>query len=152
MQPGTKPLPKEVVTENSMRGFVWEQTQVRPTKISLMNDIDSIVEFDPDVDVFEIAKKLHRVKTWGEYQIEMGHTCPQTGQVGKLIGGQKQEGEDPLQVQRQQQLLEEEWLCRDEIQGLIHSFESKLRQFETNALQIVETPMLSLLVVISQRK
>ena len=68
MQPGTKPLPKEVVTENSMREFVWEQTQVRPTKISLMNDIDSIVEFDPDVDVFEIAKKLHRVKTWGEYQ------------------------------------------------------------------------------------
>ena len=33
--------------------------------------------------------------------------------------------------------MEEEWRCRDEIQGLIHSFESKLRQFETNALQIV---------------
>ena len=69
-----------------------------------------------------------------------------------MIGGQKQEGEDPLQVQRQQQLLEEEWLCRDEIQGLIHSFESKLRQFETNPLQIVETPMLSLLVGISTTK
>ena len=100
-QPGTKPLLKEVVTENSMREFVWEQTQVRPTKISLMNDIDSIVEFNPDEDVFEIAKKLHRVKTWGEYQIEMGTYMSPTGQVGKLIGGQKQEGEDPLQVQRQ---------------------------------------------------
>ena len=90
-QPGLKPLPKEVVTEKSMREFIWEQTQVKPIKVSLMNDVDSIIEFTTDQDIFEIAKKLHKVNIWGEYRIEIGTLMSPTNQIGNLIGNKQQE-------------------------------------------------------------
>ena len=58
-QSGQRPLPIGVVTERSVMALVKRVTNVTPTAVTLMNDIDIVVEFGRGARLFEISSALH---------------------------------------------------------------------------------------------
>ena len=71
-QSGQCPLPIGVVTERSVMALVKRVTNVTPTAVTLMNDIDNVVEFGRGAHLFEISSVLHAVTVWDKYQVSVG--------------------------------------------------------------------------------
>ena len=57
-QPGNHPLPVGVVTERSLMALVKRVTNYTPIAITIMNDVDSVVEFGKGARMFEVAQQL----------------------------------------------------------------------------------------------
>ena len=66
-QPGNRPLPVGVIMERSLKSLVKQVTNEEPLAITIMNDVDSVLEFGRGVRMFEVAQLLHNVATWDKY-------------------------------------------------------------------------------------
>ena len=58
-QIGQQAMPPGVITKESLSALIKKVADVVPLDITVMNDVDSIIEFASEVDVFEVAKRLH---------------------------------------------------------------------------------------------
>ena len=57
-QPGNHPLPVGVVTERSLMALVKQVNKYTPIATTIMNDVDSVVEFGKGARMFEVAQQL----------------------------------------------------------------------------------------------
>ena len=71
-QSGQRPLPNGVITERSVMALVKWVSNVTPIGVTLMNDMDIVVEFGREARLFEISSMLHAVTEWDKYQVNVG--------------------------------------------------------------------------------
>ena len=75
-QPGTAqssphPLPIGVMTDRSLIDLVLKATGVTPMGVTIMNDVDAVIEFERGAKVIEIAQALHGIDSWTGYKVEV---------------------------------------------------------------------------------
>ena len=71
-QPGNHLLPVGVITERSLMALVKRVTNFTPLVVTIMNDIDSVIEFGKGARMFEVAQRLQALNEWDHYQVEVG--------------------------------------------------------------------------------
>ena len=71
-QPSNRPLPVGVITESSLMALIKRVTNYTPIAITIMNDVDSVVEFRKGARMFEVAQQLQALNVWDHYQVEVG--------------------------------------------------------------------------------
>ena len=71
-QPSNHPLPVGVITERSLMALIKRVTNFTPIVVTIMNGIDSVIEFGKGARMFEVAQKLQALNEWDHYQIEVG--------------------------------------------------------------------------------
>ena len=119
-QPGNRPLLVGVITERSLKSLVKQVTNKEPLAITIMNDVDSVLEFGRGIWMFEVAQLLHNMATWDKYNIEMGTLMSTKPQIVRLVRDREQVREETKRAQQKQQtILEEEKAYREDIQELL---------------------------------
>ena len=130
-QPGNDPLPVGVIMERSLKSLVKQVTNVDPLAITIMNDVDSVLEFAKGVRIFEVAQLLHNVATWDKYNIEVGTLMSTKPQIVRLVRDKEQVREETKRAQQKQQtIIEEEKAYREDIQELLDRFENQVQRIE----------------------
>ena len=71
-QSGQCPFPVGVITERSIMALVKRVLNVTPIGVTLMNDVDVVVEFRWGAHLFEISSALHALTVWDKYQVTIG--------------------------------------------------------------------------------
>ena len=71
-QPGNRPLPVGVITERSLIALVKQVTNFTPMAVTIMNDIDSVIEFGKGARMFKVAQQLQALNEWDHYQVKVG--------------------------------------------------------------------------------
>ena len=66
-QPSNRPLPVGVITERSLMALVKRVTNYIPIVITIMNDVDSVIEFGKGARMFEVAQQLQVLNVWDHY-------------------------------------------------------------------------------------
>ena len=136
-QIGQHPLPIRVITERSVMALVKWVSNVTPIGVTLMNDMDIVVEFGRGARLFEISSALHAVTEWDRYQVNVG--CIFSDK--KLIVGMVREIECVRETQQRTQqrydeLVAEEKRHRTDIQDLLERFETQVRRVELTSERI----------------
>ena len=67
-----RPLPIGVMTDRSLIELIVKATGVTPMGVTIMNDVDAVVEFEKGAKVIEIAQTLHSIDTWTGYKVVVG--------------------------------------------------------------------------------
>ena len=70
--PGNCPLPVGVITERSLMALVKRVTNYTPIAVTIMNDVDSVIEFGKGARMFEVAQQLQALNEIDHYQVEVG--------------------------------------------------------------------------------
>ena len=84
-QPANHPLHIGVITEWSLMALVKRVTNYTPIAITIMNDVDSVVEFGRGSRMFEIAQQLHALNVWDCYQVEVGIILPTKAIIVNIV-------------------------------------------------------------------
>ena len=84
-QPGQRPLPIGVVTERSIIALIKRVTNYTPLGITIMNDVDVVVEFGRGVRLYEAAQLLHSLASWDQYKIEIGTIISSKPQIVDMV-------------------------------------------------------------------
>ena len=71
-QLGNHPLPVRVITERSLMALVKQVTNFTPIAVTIMNNVDSVIEFGKGARMFEVAQQLQVLNKWHHYQVEVG--------------------------------------------------------------------------------
>ena len=66
------PLPVGVMTDRTLIELIVKATGVTPIGVTIMNDVDGVVEFEKGAKVIEIAQTLHSIDTWTGYKVIVG--------------------------------------------------------------------------------
>ena len=130
-QSGQRPLPIGVVTERSIIALIKRVTNYTPLGITIMNDVDVVVEFGRGVRLYEAAQLFHSLASWDQYKIEIGTIISSKPQIIDIVRERERVREADQRIQRQQQeLVEEETKHRVEIQDLLERFEEQIKRIE----------------------
>ena len=71
-KPVNHPLPVGVITERSLMALVKQVTNFTPIAVTIMNDLDSVIEFGKGARMFKVAQQLQALNEWDHYQVEVG--------------------------------------------------------------------------------
>ena len=52
--------------------LVKQVTNYTPIAITIMNDVDSVIEFGKGARMFEVAQQLQVLNVWDYYQVDVG--------------------------------------------------------------------------------
>ena len=100
-QPGHRPLPIGVVTERSVMSLIEKVTNHTPLGVTIMNDIDVIVEFGRGIKMYEIARALSTVNSWDKYKVEIGTLMSTKTQIVGMVQEREQVRMAAQRVERQ---------------------------------------------------
>ena len=148
-QPGNRPLPVGVVTERSVMALIKRVTNFTPIAVTIMNDIDSVIEFGKGARMFEVAQQLQALNEWDHYQVEVGAILATKDLLVDIVQEQDCVRREAQRVnQFNEQLISEEKLYKVSIQDLLTRFEQQIQQIEVTSSKIssitgpgsVETP------------
>ena len=89
-QPGHRPLPIGVITERSVMALVKNVTNYTPLGVTVMNEIDTVVEFGSGVRMYKVAKAMSTVNTWDKYKVEMGTLMSTKSQIVGMVQEREQ--------------------------------------------------------------
>ena len=136
-QPGNCPLPIGVITERSVMALVKNVTNYTPLGVTVMNDIDTVVEFGSGVRMYEVAKAMFTVNTWDKYKVEMGTLMSTRSQIVGMVQEREQVRQAAVRVgkQREEMLLREEQ-HRSDIQDLLDRFEQQVQRIEKTSSRV----------------
>ena len=127
--PGGRPLPLEVMNEETITSLLREVGHVEPISISIINEIQSVIEVARDTDLFELTTVLNGVICWNNYQLCMA----------AMFGGRQtmmKTAMDTSTLQRQcERAQEKEAELRREAEEQKHEFD---RMMSKVALQMAE--------------
>ena len=72
VQTNKRPLPVGVLTDRSVMELVKNATGYAPVGVTLLNDVDSVVEFEKGVKITEVAQLMHSIDSWVGYKVDVG--------------------------------------------------------------------------------
>ena len=59
------------MTDKSLIDLVVKATGVTPMGVTIMNDVDAVIEFEKGAKVIEIAQALHGIGSWTGYRVDI---------------------------------------------------------------------------------
>ena len=126
-----RPLPIGVVTDRSLIELIEKATGRTPMGVTMMNDVDVVIEFEKGAKVIEIAQALHGIDSWAGYKIDI--SCIVS--TKKMLVDTTRELEAYKRAERDFQ--REKWEMKDEeqrsklqIQDLLDKFEEQVKRVE----------------------
>ena len=136
-QSGQRPLPVGVITERSIMALVKRVSNVTPIGVTIMNDIDVVVEFGRGARLFEISAALHATIVWDKYQINIGCIFSDKRVILDMVRDVEKVREANHKTQQKyDELVAEEKRHRTDIQDLLERFESQVRRVELTSERI----------------
>ena len=135
-QTGQRPLLVRVIMERSIMALVKRVSNVTPIRVTLMNDVDVVVEFRRGAHLFKISSALHTLMVWDKYKVSVG--CIDCRLIVDMVREIEQVQDAQQQTQqRYDELMAEEKKHRTNIQDLLERFESQVRRVELTSERIV---------------
>ena len=65
-------LPIGVLMDRSVMELFKNATGYAPVAVTLLNDMDSFVEFEKGVKITEVAQLMHSIDSWVGYKVDVG--------------------------------------------------------------------------------
>ena len=123
------PLPIGVITDRSLIELIVKSTGVTPMGVTIMNDVDAVVEFEKGATVIKIAQTLHSIDTWTGYKVVVGCivlTKPLLVETTREIEAYRRAERDFQREKRE--MKEEEQHSKLQIQDLLDKFEEQVKR------------------------
>ena len=119
-QPGNCPLPVRVITERSLMALVKRVTNYTPIAMTIMNDVDSVIEFGKGARMFEVAQQLQALDKMDHYQVEVGTILATKTLLVDIVQERDRVKREAQRInQYNEQLISEEKLYKANIQDLL---------------------------------
>ena len=130
-QSQSRPLPIGVMTDRSLIELIEKATGRTPMGVTMMNDVDVVIEFEKGAKVIEIAQALHSIDSWAGYRIDV--SCIVS--TKKMLVDTTRELEAYRRAERDFQrekweMKEEEQHSKLQIQDLLDKFEEQVKRVE----------------------
>ena len=130
-QSQSHPLPIGVMTDRSLIELIEKATGRTPMGVTMMNDVDVIIEFEKGAKVIEIAQALHSIDSWAGYKIDV--SCIVS--TKKMLVDTTRELETYRRAERdfqreKREMKEEEQRSKLQIQDLLDKFEEQVKRVE----------------------
>ena len=125
------PLPIGVMTDRSLIEQIVKATGVTPMGVTIMTDVEAVVEFEKGAKVIEIAQTLHSIDTWTGYKIVVGcimATKPLLVETTREIEAYRRVERNFQREKRE--MKEEEQKSKLQIQDLLDKFEEQVKRVE----------------------
>ena len=136
-QSGQRPLPVGVITERSIMALVKRVSNVTPIGVTIMNDVDVVVEFGRGARLFEISASLHATTVWDKYQVSIGCIFSDKRIIVDMVRDVEKVREAHHRTQQKyDELMAEEKKHRTDIQDLLERFELQVRRVELTSERI----------------
>ena len=125
------PLPIGVMTDRSLIELIEKATGRTPMGVTMMNDVDVVIEFEKGAKVIEIAQALHSIDSWAGYKIDV--SCIVS--TKKMLVDTTKELEAYRRAERdfqreKREMKEEEQRSKLQIQDLLDKFEEQVKRVE----------------------
>ena len=130
-QSQSRPLPIGVMTDRSLIELIEKATGRTPMGVTMMNDVDVVIEFEKGAKVIEIAQALHSIDSWAGYKIDV--SCIVS--TKKMLVDTTRELEEYRRAERdfqreKREMKEEEQRSKLQIQDLLDKFEEQVKRVE----------------------
>ena len=130
-QSQSRPLPIGVMTDRSLIELIEKATGRTPMGVTMMNDVDVVIEFEKGAKVIEIAQALHSIDSWAGYKIDV--SCIVS--TKKMLVDTTRELEEYRRAKRdfqceKREMKEEEQRSKLQIQDLLDKFEEQVKRVE----------------------
>ena len=136
-QPGNHPLPVRVITERSIMALVKRVTYYTPIVITIMNNVNSVVEFRKGARMFEVAQQLQALNEWDHYQVEVGTILATKSMLVDIVQERDHVRREAQRInQFNEQLISEEKLYKANIQDLLTCFKQQIQWIEVMSSKI----------------
>ena len=136
-QPSNCPLQVGVITERSLMALVKRVTNFTPIVVTIMNDVDSMIEFGKGARMFEVTQQLQALNEWDHYQVEVGAILATKTMLVDIVQEQDCVRREAQRInQFNEQLISEEKLYKANIQDLLTRFEQQIQQIEATSSKI----------------
>ena len=136
-QPGNCPLPVRVITERSLMALVKRVTNYTPIAVTIMNDVDSVIEFRKGARMFEVTQQLQAFNEMDHYQVEVGTILATKTLLVDIVQERDRVKREAQRInQYNEQLISEEKLYKVNIQDLLARFEQQIRRIEATSSKI----------------
>ena len=123
-QPGNHPLPQKV-------------TNFTPIAVTIMKDVDSVIEFGRGARMFEVAQQLQALNEWDHYQVEVGAILATKNMLVDIVQERDRVRREAQRInQFNEQLILEEKLYKANIQDLLTHFEQQIQWIEATSSKI----------------
>ena len=125
------PLPIGVMTDRSLIELIEKATGRTPMGVTIMNDVDAVIEFEKGAKVIEIAQALHGIDSWTGYKVDI--SCIVL--TKKMLVDTTREIEAYRRAERdfqreKREMKEEEQCSKLQIQDLLDKFEEQVKRVE----------------------
>ena len=114
-QPNDKLLPLGVVTERSIYALFQKVTNVDPLGVTLMNDRDIVVDFNPKSRLWEITPLLHNLATWDKYAVEVSCLMSEHPHLLKMVRDREQASHTVHEYQKEDNLKLLKDICKSKV-------------------------------------
>ena len=130
-QSQSRPLPIGVMTDRSLIELIEKATGRTPMGVTIMNDVDVVIEFEKGAKVIEIAQALRGIDSWAGYKIDI--SCIVS--TKKMLVDTTRELEAYRRAERyfqreKREMKEEEQRSKLQIQDLLDKFEEQVKRVE----------------------
>ena len=117
--------------------LVKRVTNFTPIAVTIMHDIDSVIEFGKGARMFEVAQQLQALNEWDHYKVEVGAILATKDLLLDIVQEQDRIGREAQQFnQFNEQLISEEKLYKASIQDLLTHFEQQIQWIEATSSKI----------------
>ena len=126
-----RPLPIGVMTDRSIIELIEKATGRIPMGVTIMNDVDAVIEFEKGAKVIEIAQALHGIDSWTGYKIDVScivSTKKMLVDITREIEAYRRAERDFQRKKRE--MKEEEQHSKLQIQDLLDKFEEQVKHVE----------------------
>ena len=130
-QSSPHPLPIGVMTDRSLIELIEKATGRTPMGVTIMNDVDAVIEFEKGAKVIEIAQALHGIDSLTGYKVDI--SCIVS--TKKMLVDTTREIEAYRRAERdfqreKREIKEEEQRSKLQIQDLLDKFEEQVKCVE----------------------
>ena len=136
------PLPVGVMTDRSLIELIVKATGMTPMGVTIMNDVDAVVEFEKGAKVVKIAQTLHSIDTWMGYKVIVGcivSTKSLLVETTREIEAYRRAEHDFHKEKRE--MKEEEQRSKLQIQDLLDKLEEQVKRVELLQSQTSVSPV-----------
>ena len=119
------------MTDRSLIELITKATGVTLMGVTIMNDVDAVVEFEKGARVIEISQALHGIDTWTGYRVVVGCivvTKQLLVETTREIEAHRRAEKD-FQKERRE-MKEEEQRSKLQMQDLLDKFEEQVKRVE----------------------
>ena len=130
-QSSPRPLPIGVMTDRSLIELIEKATGRTPMGVTIMNDVDAVIEFEKGAKVIEIAQALHGIDSWTDYKVDI--SCIVS--TKKMLVDTTRQIEAYRRAERnfqreKREMKEEEQRSKLQIKDLLDKFEEQVKRVE----------------------